>query len=258
MQVYLGVTPREYRAAARYGRPLAHVAYRIGEGSSLLRHELLMNVRGGLLTVGDQDAPLVENPEALTRAVLRECGRRGYQGVLLDFEGPVRRDLTTFARTLAAGLGSVGPLYLPERYAPQVPEGIPLVCTAVSGGSFQQYLRDCARQYRGRFGLDVERLRMDFSLPAPSGTGTPLTAQALSRLMQAESPAVFFSPELCARYFTYRRQDVTHFVLFDDADTMARKLRAGDAMGLPAAFLMWPEASDLADRLFRRQGANGS
>ena len=41
MQVYLAVTPSEAQRAVRFRRPLAHVAYSIGESSTLLRQNLL-------------------------------------------------------------------------------------------------------------------------------------------------------------------------------------------------------------------------
>lgn len=91
---------------------------------------------------------------------------------------------------------------------------------------------------------------MDFSLPSPTGQGTPLTGQELARLMEREAPAVFFSPELCARYFTYTRSGETHFILFDDGETLRRKLRAAASLGCAAAFLMWPEIQDIAGTLF--------
>lgn len=209
-----------------------------------------MNVRGGLLTVGDRSAPPVNDPKALTAAVLRECRRHNYNGVLLDFEEPLRQDLVCFACQLVGELRAVGPLYVPESYSAAVPDAIPLICTAVSGGSFSSFLQDCAQRYKGRFALDVQRLRMDFLLPAQSGTGTPLSADAFQTLFQQEDPAVFFSQDLCARYFTYLRNGETHFVLYDDADTISRKLRTGASMRLPAAFLMWPEISDIAERIF--------
>ena len=56
MQVYLAVTPGQLQEAARHCRNLAHVAYRMGEGSTLLRQSLLLQTRGGLLAVTDQEA----------------------------------------------------------------------------------------------------------------------------------------------------------------------------------------------------------
>ena len=248
MQIYLTVTPQEYREAAGPGRSFAHEAYRIGEDSSLLRQQLLVQTQGGLLTIRDQNAPPVQDAAALTAAVLRECSRRQYAGVLLDFEAPFREDLAAFARQLSETCRT---LYVPASYAQAVPRAVVLVCTAISGGAFAPYLREQFQTYHGQIALDLQRLQMDFPLPAKSGSGTPLSPSAFQERMQQEAPSVFFSPELCARYFTYVQDGQAHFVLFDDADTLRRKLRLGASMGVSAAFLMWPEVQDLPGELFR-------
>ena len=253
MRTYLAVTPGEAQEAGRYGQALAHVAYRIGPGSTLLRQNLLLETRGGLLSVSDRDAPLIEDPQALTAAVLRECGRRGYGGVLLDFEERSRQDRRTFVEHLGRALSSSRRgLYLPEEYAGAAPGGAVLLCTALSGGNFAEYLQERAnaRGGAGRLALDVQRLRMDFRLPAPSGEGRPLTQAELDGLLAEAGSSVFFSQDLCARYFTYSRQGEYHFVLFDDGDTLRQKLQTGQRMGFAAAFLMWPEIRDAAKKIF--------
>lgn len=93
---------------------------------------------------------------------------------------------------------------------------------------------------------------MDFRLPARSGQGEPLTQAALDALIREHQPAVFFSKDLFARYFTYAKNGESHFILFDDADTLRQKLRLGRQLGVAAAFFQWPEVSDIADSLFRR------
>ncbi|WP_300275656.1 hypothetical protein, partial [uncultured Oscillibacter sp.] len=177
-------------------------------------------------------------------------GRRSYGGVLLDFEQPPAPDRLAFAETLARRL-SPRPVYVPESYA-AASGAIPLICTAISGGNFVQRLQEAAagRGGAGSLALDVQRLRMDFTLPAQSGEGRPLSGRELQDLLDRESPSVFFSQDLCARYFTYARDGETHFVLFDDADTLSQKLRTGGNMGFAAAFLMYPEVQDLLPRLF--------
>jgi hypothetical protein len=255
LQIYLSAAPQDAQQAAAYGRPLAHMAYRIGPGSTLLRQNLLLQSRGGLLSVSDREAPPIPSPEELCAAVLRECGRRGYSGVVLDFEEPPRQDRQAFAQLLSRQLrAGRRTLYVSEAYASAVPDAVALLCTAMSGGGFSRRLQEAARQRGGgdRLALDVQRLRMDFRLPAPSGEGTPLEAEALRRLMAERSPAVFFSPELCARYFTYAQHGETHFVLFDDAGTMAQKVRIGTSLGFSASFFMWPEVQDIAGELFRK------
>lgn len=250
MQLFLSVTAAQTQEAARYARALAHRSYRIGSESTLLRQSMLLQTRGGLLSVSSQDAPLVEDPDALCAAVLRECSRRGYTGAVLDFPAPVRGDLERFAgrlaRTLSANRRS---LYVPEHYA-AAPGAFVLISTALSGGSLLERLRDAQQQFSGRTALLVERVRMDFTLPARTGEGMPLSSQELEALMEKRSPSVFFSQDLCARYFTYSQGGQGHFVLFDDAETIAHKLRTGTSLGFPAAFLCVSQVQDLLADLF--------
>ena len=251
MQVFLAVTPGELAEAMPFSRSFAHVAYRIGQSSTLLRQNLLLQTRGGLLAVSDREAPPIAEPEKLCAAVLRECGRRGYGGVLLDFEESPTPDRLAFVRQLGQVLSaSRRTLYLPEPFAGETPAGVSLICTAISGGNFAERLREAAaRRSPGRLALDVQRLRMDFRLPSRTGEGTPLTEAEFRLLLDREKPSVFFSQDLCARYFTYTREGTLHFVLFDDAGTLREKLKLGGSMGFAAAFLMWPEVRDIAGQM---------
>ena len=211
MQLYLTVRPEDTRTASVYPAGLAHAAYRIGEGSSLLSRNLLTPARSGpmapllgLLVLSDRAAPPIDRPAALAEAVLRECARRGYGGVVLDFDEP------------------------PQEDRPRYGGGRNVV-------------------------FDLQRLRMDFRLPARSGQGEPLTQAALDALIRERQPAVFFSKDLFARYFTYTKDGEAHFILFDDADTLRQKLRLGRQLGVAAALFQWPEVCDIADSLFRRK-----
>ncbi|SFQ06222.1 hypothetical protein SAMN05216343_12230 [Oscillibacter sp. PC13] len=257
MQLYLAVMPAQLQDASRYCRNFAHVAYRIGSESTLLRQSLLLQTHGGLLSVSDGEMPPVLDSEKLCAAVLRECNRRGYSGVLLDFEAPPTRDRSVFVERLEAALSaSKRSLYIPESYGRAASGAVPLICTAISGGNFMQRLQEAAaaRGGAGRLALDVQRLRMDFLLPARTGEGRPLTEAEFYQLMEREQPSVFFSQDLCARYFTYTRENQTHFVLFDDAETLLQKLRTGSGMGFSAAFLMYPEVKDILPKLFAKNG----
>ena len=255
MQIYLTVRPEDTQEASALRKGLAHNSYRIGEDGALLCRSLLVQTRGGLLVLTDQDAPALNRPEQLASAILRECGRREYSGVVLDFEQPPRQDLRQLAAALSRRLAETRrALFLPEAYASAAEQRIVLVNTAVSGGSFAQHIQESVSRYGGpqKVALDIQRLRMEFQLPAKSGEGTPLTEEALSALRQEVQPAVFFSSDLCARYFTCTRQETPRFILFDDAGTLRQKLRLGQQLGLAAAFFQWPEIRDLAPALFRR------
>ena len=281
LRIYFSVTAEDYPACADVGKRFAFVAYRIGEQSELLRRNLPLQTRGGLLCLSDRDAPPVENPGELCAAVLRECSRRGFTGAVLDFEGETgtqnskqektdvssgrnaggtrRKDLCALAGLLDRRLRETGrTLYVPQIYADAAPEAVMLICTAVSGGNFREYLEEeIGRRGAARCALDVQRLRMDFTLPAPTGEGKPLDAAEFARL--SEGKAVYFSPDLCARYFTATRfhaaqngraqSGEAHFILFDDADTLNQKIRIGEDLGIKTAFFQWPEVQDIAGEL---------
>jgi len=253
MRTYLIAAPAEAREAGRFGCSVVHAAYRIGDRSTLLRQSLPLQAGGGLLWISDRNAPEVSRPEELCAAVERECARRGCEGVTADFTEPPRSDLAAFLGQLGGRLSRRRlALYLPESYAAEAPEAFVLIGTALSGGTYRERLDEAAQTHGGysRLALDAERLRMDFPLPCPTGMGTPLSAEEFHALREREEPAVFFSPDLCARYFTYQREGQHHFVLFDDAGTMREKLRIGAEFGIGAAFFSWPEVADLAEELF--------
>ena len=250
MRIYYAVTAEDFREAVGNGRRFVHVAYRVGERSELLRQSRPLQTHGDLMSVSDSGAGTVERPETLCGAVVRECLRRGYRGVALDFEAEPRDDLRAFAGMLETRLReNRRTLYVPAAYIDAAPDAVELVCTAVSGGNFQEYLSEILHRRGGgnRVALDVQRLRMDFQLPAPTGEGVPMDADAFEALRAGK--AVYFSPDLCARYFTCTRDGQAHFVLFDDADTIKHKLRIGAAYGIETAFLQWPEVRDIAGEL---------
>lgn len=246
MQRYLIAAPQEEQEARAC--QIAHAAYRIGENSTLLRQNTL-RAEGGLLLISDCGAPVIGETEALCAAVLRECGRRKYSGAVLDFQERPRGDLRRLAQTLDEALAEKKlTLYVPEAYADAVKHAMVTVGTALSGGTLAERLKEAAAKYPNRLTLDVERVRMDFSLPAHTGMGNPLTAAEFEELRKGT--AIFYSQDLCARYFTYKRKGETRFVLFDDAETLRRKLQMGREVGVKAAFFVWKEVEDIADTLF--------
>ena len=258
MQIYLTAAPDHLRPPSRSTRRLAHAAYRIGPDGRLLRQSRMAQVRGGILVLDDEDCGPIRDRDALCREVWRECVSHGFSAAAADFERPVSEDRLQFLETLSQVLSRSGRrLYVPEAYGARLPLASVLICTALSGGIFQQRLEEAARRFGpGRLALDLQRLRMDFPLPCPSGEGTPLSREALERLMAEKAPTVFYSADLCARYFTCLREGDSHFILFDDALTLSRKIQAGQAAGVQIGFLLYPEVEDLLPQLFSGPGAS--
>ena len=256
MQIFLTVAPDQLRQAGRYTRRLAHAAYRVGPEGRLLRQNQLSPAKGGLMVLDDKGCGTIRDRESLCQEVWRECVSRGFSGAAADFEQPVSEDRAAFLLSLSRLFARGGrQLYVPEAYGPKLPLARVLICTALSGGNLRQRLVEAADRFGpGRLALDLQRLRMDFPLPCPSGVGRPLTKEALEALMAEKHPAVFYSADLCARYFTCLQERESHFILFDDGETIARKIQLGSALGIPAGFLLYPESEDLLPQLFSPQG----
>ncbi len=219
---------------------LAHMAYRV-EGGRLMRLSGQMPGQGGLLYFA-LERPAPDAPDVLFRQLVRECRARGYHGVVAD--------LPPDCRTLAAALDGAASrsgltLYLPEQYSGDAPQARLLVSTAVSGGSLRGRLTAAIRDYgAARVVPALERTAEDFTPPARDGSGKRLTREELSLLRGRLHPSVFWSPELCARYFTYFDAGRAHFVLFDDGETLRAKLRLAGELGLAECLAVWAELEE--------------
>lgn len=255
MQIYLAVTPDRLRQALSYTDRPAHVAYRVGEDGRLTRHSLLAATRGGLMVLGDEGEHALRDPVQLCREVWRECGNRNYCGVAADFEQPPSPDRVSFLEALGRVLArNRKQLFVPEEYGRRVASAQVLVCTALSGGSLRQRLEEAGQAFgQKRLALDLQRLRMSFPLPCPSGEGKALSGEELEEMMAQRQPSVFYSGDLCAKYFTSTQEGESRFVLFDDAGTLRRKMQLGRELGIATGLLMYPEVEDILPELFGRR-----
>lgn len=252
MQTYLAVTPDNLDAALRCTNRIAHVAYRIDREGELAFCQLPPQVKGGMMVLSDGNGCEIGDAAALCREIWRECAARGFGGVVADFEQPFSEDRCSFLNLLCGILRRNGRrLFVPETYGREVRGAMVMVCTAVSGGTLRQRLEEARGQFGERVALDLQRVRMEFPLPCPSGEGCVLARDALAQLL-SEDPAVFFSEALCAKYFVRICGCEPRFVLFDDASTLRRKLQLAQGMGIGTAFVMFPEVEDILDDLWRR------
>ncbi len=241
MQWMIAAAPGLRDTACAVRVPVANAAYRIQNGA-LCALPMPPSLCGGAMLVVESDGSC---GDAAVRGVLQECMRRRYGAVVVPFPAP------TLTEALARPLHRAGiSLWVHETCAHTAPGGLVLVCTALSGGDIQRRLRDCCRAFGAdRIVLDLQRLRMDFPLPCPTGEGTPLTGEQLARLRCGRQ--VFYSGELGTRYFTYRRGGETRFVLLDDGETLRRKAALGEQLGIRRSLLTLPECTDILHDVIR-------
>lgn len=247
-KLILTVPPADSRAALGYGVPVAHMAYRVGGGPHLFRATMPVSVRGGLMVIDDTGFDGLGESAPFCQEVIRECMARSFDGVICDFEA---RPFSILGKIIAE-LGELmhkrsWPLYVTEPYARYSDKTKVLISSALSGGSLQQRLYEAAEQYGPtRVALAAERVCRDFFLPSPTGQGSPMTIEELRRRMDELAPSVFFSNELCAHYFTYMSpQNGAHFILYDDAGSIRKKLQIARSLDISDAVLTFPQVSDL-------------
>lgn len=243
----LAVAPTEAMAAQAHGLTLAHMAYRLGGGPHLFRSNLPIPIRDGMMLIDDTGFDGGGKSTPFCQEVSRECAARGYSGVICDFDRslPLLRQIVSELSPLLRRQGL--PLYVSETYGPDSDTARVLIPTALSGGSLRQRLEDALSRYgTGRVALAVERSREDFFLPSPTGQGVSMSREELEKRIEEKSPAVFFSAELCAHYFTYmNRQDGAHFILFDDAASIRHKLTLAQSLDIEDAILSYADTADL-------------
>lgn len=248
-------TPPDLLKQAREHRlTLAHMAYRLGPGPHLYRAGQQVPLRGGLMALDDRGFDGRGDPAQFCREVIQECAARQFTGVICDFEGRNHPALGQVSRRLADLCEKRGlSCYVPESLGDQAKSARVMVSTALSGGSLRHRLEEAAQRFgQNRVVPAVERVAMDFYLPSPTGQGVELSREELKKRMAERAPSVFFSGDLCAHYFTYMsRRDGAHFILFDDAASIRKKLDLARQMGFPAAILAYPQVDDLLAAILR-------
>ncbi|GHV06889.1 hypothetical protein FACS1894217_06500 [Clostridia bacterium] len=239
--VYLAVSAADAQRIGGRGLPLARMSYRLGDDGGLLRAASPPQFQR-------RDLMVVSNPESRDAgdldglSIVSECRKRGGGGILLDFEGEPRLiDQVIGLDALCRREGLE--LVVPEAYAEFVTHAVLLVSTALTAGSLSRELEKASERYgASRIMLDIERICRDVRLPSPNGESAILSPMEMAGLLSSRRPQTFFSHDLCANYFTYKdAAAATHFVIFDDAVGISRKLQLGRNMGLRGAILMYAE-----------------
>lgn len=114
-----------------------------------------------------------------------------------------------------------------------LPQGTYLADCAVSGGTLEDFLKRALQFSHKLLCVRMKMVYMDFTLPCPTGVGTPLNEAQASALLAKRMPV--FSPALCTNYVTFLEDQRLHAVLADSPETLRKKLRLAESLGVPYA-----------------------
>ena len=230
VNIYLAAGPEDLAEAEKAGFPTAQMVYAAGRDGRLFRAERAPDTRGG---VGVVDCAGAGSPDRLAEALRREARVRGLSGMSLENASPAM---------LRAAADTGLRIYGDEASAPGTGAAV-LISTALSGGSLSLRLREAMDRF-GAVAAEAEVMRMDFTLPERTGEGRPLEREEARRLLREAGGRSFFSEELMTFYFSFRRGREIHFILYDNAESLRRKLRLLEELGVPDAFLYYPRVRD--------------
>ena len=240
MKTFTVALGRDLPQAAALGFPCAALAIHLSKGRLIpTAHNL---PRGGLLGIyTDGPAAMPADLRPLCREIYTYICRFGLSGVLLDL--PEDDEGLTLASALSPSLSNMGiPCYLPLSLSAADTKARIILPSAISGGSFSGMLEHTLDKIpANRLCLEIVRTRHDFPMPTPDPEGTLLSAARFEELRNAAGES-YFSPDLCAHYFTYMHPDgKPHLVLYEDIESARRKMAMAREAGLYAAFALYCE-----------------
>lgn len=241
MPILLAVTPESFPLENAPPYTPVWLCYRTGSDGRLYRTGEAERIHGGILAAGGENLPVSVKTERFCPPFLRECQARQAEGVLLNWTGPVTEHRKRLASSLSDALQKAGlSLYVPQEYGNCCQSAFVLVSASCREGILRQQMEDAAAQYGAhRVVMVYEPLREDYALPCPGKAGQYLSKSQFSALKDRYSPAVHFSEELLASYFTYEQDGRTHLTLFDDETAFRRKRTLAEELHLAGLLAPW-------------------
>lgn len=250
LKTFLFASPNDSNAVLKITRNCTFFNYYIDQNGALAKKNPPMGSQSRLLYLSDYGTEGVEIDTAkVSRELAMECQGRRMGGVFFDFENP---NSATLLGELCHGVGRFNiAVFVPRTFAGLYPSAKVVIPSAVSGGNYEQMLRDARASYGAdNICLDIVRSRQDFIMPSYLPDGKSLTQPELDGLIEQYNPSVFFSKDLCSKYFTYRSSDgSSHFVMFDDASTAKVKMDIAESLGIFGAFLLFSDFGDSVKEL---------
>ncbi len=116
-----------------------------------------------------------------------------------------------------------------------------LISTALTAGDLSGRLK-AALERCPQLCLDLERLCRSVPAARPGDEGAALSRQALAGLLR-QGGKVSLSPELMCKSLRTEIKGEGRLILFDDRETLEKKLRLAASLGIRRGFLLYPEWS---------------
>lgn len=246
LKIYLSAPVELAQEASRYAR-VAMMACSVGRGMRLLRSRNIPRLTSPrLLEVSCTGMNGFGPHRALAEDIVRQCLMFGFSGAVLELGRPTP-PLLAFAGLLGELCHGHGlSLYLPDGYAGASPDSRIVIPAQNFSGTYSSRLSMFAARYGpDRLALRLERRASDFALPSrqsrPGLRPAPPDGPPPER--------AFYSEYHEANYMTYQDAGRVHLVMWDDLNSIRRKLDVAAGLGISRAFLYYPDCVDIISQL---------
>ncbi|HBI64523.1 MAG TPA: hypothetical protein DDX51_05340 [Clostridiales bacterium] len=222
------------------GLTCLHLCTRLSAEGRFVQLSHPASARGDYLGIADGGG-VPRGCDSFAAAAVSAAQARGCAGLMADFERPLLQELVSALDGTAHRSGL--DLFIPLPLAEYAPHAHIIADTAISGGSLEARFSDLIDRFgQERIAAQLICSCADFLLPCSAPDGRPLSDEEFQSLLDRTGSAVFFSRELCAKYFTYSDGGQAHFVLFDDGDTLRAKVRILRECGIDRLLAVYPDA----------------
>ncbi len=241
MRKYVVTSASSLSSSETAGMSCVHLIYRVGNGGMLQRAQTNISSRKSLMGIYDSGGFGSAEAEKLSKDIMLELSKRNYNGVLLDFS-PNGSDVLKVQRLCELLIRKNITVFMPYELSSLSNEAKIIVPMSVSGGSLKEMLESVTERIPPqRLCVEIRRSCNDFTMPSYDTDGKQINSEQLQKIMSDHSPIPYFSEVLGCKYFTYRINGESHFILFDDFDTAVYKLRLASSLNLFAAFIIYSE-----------------
>lgn len=184
-------------------------------------------------------SPAVQN---FVKSILEYC-RRGFSGVFFDAEGHISEQQRSAICDLAASTQRTGVrVYVPEEL--HCPGARVVIGTDICGGTLKTRVQQAQHKY-GSVCAAVVPVCTDFTLPSYDGSHRILPPGELITLRHRHNAKTYWSRPLQAWYFTYSANGKMHFVLYDDRESVCKKLSLISSLGISEVFVPYEYSSKI-------------
>lgn len=225
----------------------AHTGFLVKSDGHLYSESGNSSISGGMMLISFECQPRVRSYDRLLSETVFVFRKKGFSGIIID--GPDGIDISQYLVRMFKGLTKN---LIVSSGIPSPSGCVKAVSSAVSGGTLRQMLLDSIRAYGLKnICIAAELIRADFTLPAMDGKCSYMTLDETMSLIKRYKTPSFYSHDLETNYFSYKRDGKAHMVLYDNSESMIRKITLASSLGITKCLISYSDTKHIIGNIIR-------